>query len=501
MSCCPRLGCGTRASYDSNDGFPLPNRLLTTRRSASPAAHHEPRRALSPNLIVPPSPILISQLVAEPVTTVAAVLGDSDNEDGRVRSATPKSLHTPIFGALRTKISRRLSQKTYLKKDPRHKVGTSQEELARRAELKRARRKRIERELHHDGQDQDAVDTELEQDGATIKEPYASGFRDAVEFDICTNLNAPSPNADKNKNVQAGIGDATRENIDPDKTLHRRSSCPVSLLRLPSLMQLSPKLREHTSLSQMPSQGVQVLELQASRVMGTGSSRCLLPDIVPVVFDDPQDMFIEAREAESIKEPTTGDEATEDKTYGPAEVALVEISPAPQPLPVVKVELLQETSPQDASIFDIDTFDAGYGTDLPLELWLRSQGIQPLSLRSSKTSDSNLSIQQDTVRTTSSKVSYDSKVHALPLKQRSHNRIRLFPSQQTTQPYRAPSSHMILSSEGLQLGSLIQSSPDNRLRSDSRCGSSAYPRRDINPLDPTGANDEQGKESIIPCLP
>ncbi|KAI0541712.1 hypothetical protein GGR58DRAFT_528792 [Xylaria digitata] len=114
---------------------------------------------------------------------------DSD-DDGPVRNTRESS--TGPLGSFRLKLIRRLSHRADAKAGSRPFAGTSDEELARRAELKRLMHKRIQEELKSEEEEEGEDDLRL----APLKPPSISkckepelpggGPRDTIEFSVST---------------------------------------------------------------------------------------------------------------------------------------------------------------------------------------------------------------------------------------------------------------------------------------------------------------------------
>ncbi|KAI0809311.1 hypothetical protein GGR55DRAFT_696131 [Xylaria sp. FL0064] len=119
-----------------------------------------------------------------------AVEVDDSDEEGPERDARGPNMGA--LGSFRTKLIRRLSHRADAKVGSRPFVGTSEEELARRAELKRLMHKRIQEELKSEEEEEDDDDMRP----APLKSPSISncrepelpggGPRDTIEFSVST---------------------------------------------------------------------------------------------------------------------------------------------------------------------------------------------------------------------------------------------------------------------------------------------------------------------------
>ncbi|GAP91014.1 hypothetical protein SAMD00023353_5400360 [Rosellinia necatrix] len=115
----------------------------------------------------------------------AVEVEDSD-DDGPERNA--QTSNTSTLGSFKTKLIRRLSHRVDTKAGSRPSIGTSDEELARRAELKRLMHKRIQEELKSEEEEEDDLRlTSLRQPNiGNCVEPELprGGPRDTIEFSV-----------------------------------------------------------------------------------------------------------------------------------------------------------------------------------------------------------------------------------------------------------------------------------------------------------------------------
>lgn len=138
---------------------------------------------------------------------------DSDNEGDGSQSAKRS---TRTLDVVRTKLIRHMSQDNETKRQSRVAIGHSEEELARRAELRRFRQKRIQDELDKEGSLDDGSNkshrsTRYLSPLIDLGQP-GNGPRDTIEFTVGDSNAAPEPCA-----------------FAPDDTCEsgqRRSSCP-----------------------------------------------------------------------------------------------------------------------------------------------------------------------------------------------------------------------------------------------------------------------------------
>ncbi|KAK9416297.1 hypothetical protein SUNI508_01714 [Seiridium unicorne] len=114
-------------------------------------------------------------------------VGISDSEDGR---PDQKSSPTSAIGAFKIKLIRRLSQKSQSKRESQQSIGNSEEELARRAELRRLRQKRIQEELETEEESETKSNEETpaahtSQSLSELPDLPGGGPRDNIEFSVC----------------------------------------------------------------------------------------------------------------------------------------------------------------------------------------------------------------------------------------------------------------------------------------------------------------------------
>ncbi|KAI2631663.1 hypothetical protein GGS21DRAFT_155011 [Xylaria nigripes] len=124
---------------------------------------------------------LITPTYQSIVDPEAVDVEDSD-DDAQVKQTRQTSMSS--LGALRTKLIRRLSHRADAKAGTQPSVGASDEELARRAELKRLMHKRIQEELKSE-QEEDDLRLQSSIGNGKESELPGGGPRDAIEFSVC----------------------------------------------------------------------------------------------------------------------------------------------------------------------------------------------------------------------------------------------------------------------------------------------------------------------------
>ena len=197
-----------------------------------------------PGAIVPVDPAELSQLLVE----------DSDSDDELESRPQPKSGNT--LKLVRTHIRRHLSQDSFDRRKSRSAVGSSQEEIERRAELKRLMHKRIQDELRsEEGQgktSQSDIASSHRRNGPSIEVLPGGGPRDNIEFSVPSEDGMPDKRLsnDRVETDAATSPTAGRlsDNAGGDRPEERRASCPDALPK-PAGQHL---VRERSSLPQMP---------------------------------------------------------------------------------------------------------------------------------------------------------------------------------------------------------------------------------------------------------
>ncbi|KAH6645945.1 hypothetical protein BKA67DRAFT_695885 [Truncatella angustata] len=178
---------------------------------------------------------------------------DSDSDDG---NTNPRSSPTSTLGALKTKLIRRLSQKSQSKWRSQQSIGSSEEELARRAELRRLRQKRIQEELETEEEEETKgpppIATQCRSPSPVLPELPGGGPRENVEFSVCE---ADDANSDHSSTpAQEMVALALPIITNTATSLRHRSSCPTGAIHSQdnSAPQVENILRDCGSLPEMP---------------------------------------------------------------------------------------------------------------------------------------------------------------------------------------------------------------------------------------------------------
>jgi hypothetical protein len=206
--------------------------------------------------------------------TMDPSLLEVEDSDIEVDNENHKSSATNTLGALKAKLGRRLSQRPDSVGHTQPSAGSSEEELARRAELRRLRQRRIREELEteEDSKSQSKEHGGCSQDTPRVQTGSDSGGpRDTTEFSISTiengNIGAFLPSPTHQTEV-LGLPIFTKTAT----SLSRSSSCPASTTpsrapsREPSVNTESVPMvrqRQRGSLHQMPTPHLRPVHLSS----------------------------------------------------------------------------------------------------------------------------------------------------------------------------------------------------------------------------------------------
>ncbi|KAI1372268.1 hypothetical protein F4677DRAFT_463419 [Hypoxylon crocopeplum] len=182
LCCCGSRRTTREVSLDTIELPALPPRAKLS-KSPFPISELE----LLPSFVTTQAPLLLHNPIPEATVDPAILeVEDSDDEEP-VRSTRNSS--TGTLEVIRTKFIRPRSQKSELKRSSQQSLGTSDEEVARRAELKRLMRKRIQEELKSEEEQEEADEKtgnldEPKPDISPSVEVLGGGPRDYIEFSV-----------------------------------------------------------------------------------------------------------------------------------------------------------------------------------------------------------------------------------------------------------------------------------------------------------------------------
>ncbi|KAI5925489.1 hypothetical protein F4810DRAFT_658868 [Camillea tinctor] len=179
---------------------------------------------------------------------------DDSDDDAPMRHTGKSSIGT--LESIKTRLIRRISHKSDAKRYSQQSLGNSDEEIARRAELKRLMRKRIQDELKSEEQDghiRSSCPDEPVYDNCPEPELPGGGPRDTLEFAVSQVETNDAGDVD-NISIHA-IPLAFPADKGPGKHLHLPRSCPGSayISRENSVLDGQLSMTETDSLPQLPS--------------------------------------------------------------------------------------------------------------------------------------------------------------------------------------------------------------------------------------------------------
>ncbi|KAI1135386.1 hypothetical protein F5Y05DRAFT_421529 [Hypoxylon sp. FL0543] len=409
--CCCR---GRRAIYrgsdlERQDIIELPVHPPRARLSKPPLSTYELELS-PPQIVTPKAPSLVHDSIPEATVDPTILDVEDSDDDEPVRSTRNSS--TGTLGVIKTKFIRPLSQKSDSKRYSQQSLGTSDEEIARRAELKRLMRKRIQEELKsEEEQEEQEVKTnnheELKSDGSANIGLPGGGPRDNLEFSV------PHVNESEPKDVVLVSPDDVLlalpvSNSQPAISL-RPSSRPGSACRSHenSTSENHGSIKEQASLPQFPT-SPQLSPVHLPSPRGSESiyswrlsySAEQVANYFGIPDDsqptrDPHHTYSDIRSEGIDKEDVT----QEDHVRG---ASLNGQEPAPN---VEPTEHAQPHEPciihcQQHVLLDVEDSEDQHNEsspdtipsqDSPLDIWLRSQDLQSASAVSSRRTSAMIS--------------------------------------------------------------------------------------------------------------
>lgn len=321
-----------------------------------------------------------------------AVEVDDSDEDGTERDTRGPNIGA--LGSLRTKLIRRLSHRVDSKSGSRPSIGTSDEELARRAELKRLMHKRIQEELKSEEEEEDLrVAPPRRPSINNCREPELSGGgpRDTIEFSVS--------NIDEQE-IRKDIGTLPETSISPTSVIRgpqdqipQRTSCSKSANRSidnsyhgcnQSLNEIEAALRPPSPPHLTP---VHLLGESGRESPSTASWRLSYSAIHIESYIEP---LVEARQLSP--EPDNFSTKQEDGASQPHETDTTTnfSNPTMQDETIDTSQTMQfehlayperSHKESDISSHSTETSDGRYS---PLDVWLRSQDLHCASILSSR---------------------------------------------------------------------------------------------------------------------
>ncbi|KAI2632199.1 hypothetical protein GGR54DRAFT_634964 [Hypoxylon sp. NC1633] len=367
---------------------------------------------MSPSILATQAPSLLHSSIPEATVDPTILEVDDSDEDETMRSTRNSS--TGTLEVIKTRFIRRLSQKSESRRLSQQSLGTSDEEIARRAELKRLMRKRIEEELKSEEEQEEPDEksdsaSESKVDIPANVEMLGGGPRDNIEFAVAGANEAASGHAYDESPDDMLLAIPTSDS-QPRISL-RRSSFPGSGLRSHenSISEDHGTFKDRDSLNQFPS-SPQLAPVHLPSIRGSESlsswrlsySAEQLASYLGVP-DDPKPCSSsenletsaekeDAEEAEDNHESCTKNSLSRNST-----AKLESADNAQQPL---KSTHDQQFDQGDEKVPESSRTDKSHDTssdqDSPLDMWLWSQELHSNSVVSSRrTSDMILHMAPD----------------------------------------------------------------------------------------------------------
>ncbi|KAI0161424.1 hypothetical protein GGR57DRAFT_357555 [Xylariaceae sp. FL1272] len=157
---------------------------------------------------------------------------DVDDSDDEAQVGNPNPLVNGAFGSMKMKLFRGISRRVMNNSSRPQTLGASDEEIARRAELKRLMHKRIQDELKREEVDEDSASVSLENyptEHHRESELPRGGPRDTIEFDVADEIERPAEPAaleETRKSLSRKSDKLGSTSRCPDSPTHK---CNVSL--------------------------------------------------------------------------------------------------------------------------------------------------------------------------------------------------------------------------------------------------------------------------------
>lgn len=342
---------------------------------------------------VPLQPVLTAQApsrLSSPTRQAAVdptALNIEDTEDTDDEDTNPRRPQVSVFEVIKTKFIQGLSRVLDIKSHSQPTVvRNSQEDLARRAELKRLMHKRIRDELRSEAESNDGTtpvdNSDLhEREQATQSELPRRAVRDTIEFsaeemkEIKSNGLKCSPSEDTSlstpvnaqlstPNLQNSIPASTRHSVDTVDTEEPMVVTRGSLSRVPESPQLVPvKVSSSRNSSSTHSWHLDYSAEQLTSMLGIdgGSTRQSLESTNP---DD------DAGGASMDKTSIKNDDRKSQESHPPAS-SLDDITSLNARRSTAEEGRHFDTEDEDEQVY-VATLHEG-----SLEMWLRSQDVHP----------------------------------------------------------------------------------------------------------------------------
>ncbi|KAI0830420.1 hypothetical protein F5Y06DRAFT_290648 [Hypoxylon sp. FL0890] len=362
-----------------------------------------------PPIVTTKTPSLLHNSIPEATVDPNILEVEDSDDDEPIRSTRNSS--TGTLGVIKTKFIRPLSQKSDPKRYSQQSLGTSDEEIARRAELKRLMHKRIQEELKSEEEQEEAeVKTsnhqEMRPDGSANTGLPGGGPRDNLEFSV----------SDVND-----VGSKDLILVSPDDVLLslpvsnsqpaislRLSSCPGSPCRSHenSISDNHGTIKERGSLPQFPT-SPQLSPVHLPSARGSESlcswrlsySTEQLANYLGLPDNSNPDKYSHHTQSDTRSESTnkedTHKDCTEEGSLNAQEsITNIEPTETAQSHKPCTIHCQQHDLRDAKDSEDINTEsspDTTPSKNSPLDIWLRSQVLQSASALSSRRTSARIS--------------------------------------------------------------------------------------------------------------
>ncbi|XXG97335.1 methionine-synthesizing 5- methyltetrahydropteroyltriglutamate--homocysteine methyltransferase [Hypoxylon texense] len=381
----------------------------TLPKSPPPTSEADLPSLSSPPIVVTQPPSFLHNQISEATVDPTILEVDDSDDDEPVRSTLNSS--TGTLEAIRTKFIRRLSEGSGSKRHSQQSLGTSDEEIARRAELKRLMHKRIQEELKsEEEQDEEAVTRmstidELRAVGSCAELP-SGGPRDNIEFSVSDVSETGSKDC-INGSLDAVLLALPSSGSQPAVFL-RRSSYSSLTSASQSAQDRIPEnpgtLKERASLPQLPSSPhlapVHLPSIRSSESICSWRLSYSAERVASYLGDHGESNPV--IDSENVETRTQNEEIKDqiEEREGPVDgrpsddqasgtnIEPTETSCQQQPSSNHDPQHDQSNIEASEDLCAENSQDTDSGMDSPLDLWLRSQELQSNSAVSSRrTSD------------------------------------------------------------------------------------------------------------------
>ncbi|KAI1214469.1 uncharacterized protein F4807DRAFT_468347 [Annulohypoxylon truncatum] len=349
------------------------------------------------------APSLLHNSIPEATVDPTILEVDDSDDDEPVRSIRNSS--TGTLEAIKTRFIRPLSQKSESKRHSQQYLGASEEEIARRAELKRLMHKRIQEELKSEEEQEEAGSKAT---GPDESKPGSSasvgllggGPRDNIEFSV-SDVNDIGSKHSAPDSTDAVLLALPESNSQPQVSL-RRSSYPGSPSRShdSSIPESHVNLKGQGSLPQFPS-SPQLAPVHLPSARGS-ESLCswrlsYSAEQIASYLGPPEDPRPDERPdpANSTDEKEDVDKDDDEQEDNNARSPSVDQERVQNSEPMEDAQQNEQTPSrlEQHGESDVEQPESpqiecsnheGSGQDSPLDMWLRSQELQSTSALSSR---------------------------------------------------------------------------------------------------------------------